>query len=338
MADESSDDDLTLSIGAVSEATGIPPSTLRTWERRYGFPDPDRTEAGHRRYPPSVVSRLQLVDRALDEGHRPSDVVALDDDSLRSLVDTAPSDTPSAPESPEEPSEPTEPTEDIDTDDDRGGDTSTEPASDDSDKPWLAEWMTATRQLDGDRLTSLMRTSWNRLGGLAFLKQRCTPFLRTLGASWADGDLGIVHEHYTSEYLEDFLSSHWRSMNARPGAPSAVCATLEDEDHVLGLHMSALVLAMAGWHISFLGARTPIEEIGRAVELEDADAVVVSFSANVDRDRAEAELDELEERFDELTLVVGGGGAPTPHGGALNFDDLESFYHWAYGRARNDDA
>ena len=32
-----------LSIGAVAKATGIRVETLRTWERRYGFPRPERT-------------------------------------------------------------------------------------------------------------------------------------------------------------------------------------------------------------------------------------------------------------------------------------------------------
>jgi len=67
---EHENDDATLSIGAVSRATGIPTSTLRTWERRYGFPDPARTESGHRRYTPSVVSHLELLARAIDAGHR----------------------------------------------------------------------------------------------------------------------------------------------------------------------------------------------------------------------------------------------------------------------------
>jgi DNA-binding transcriptional regulator YiaG len=38
---------VTLSIGTLSSATGVPVDTLRTWERRYGFPAPTaRTEIG----------------------------------------------------------------------------------------------------------------------------------------------------------------------------------------------------------------------------------------------------------------------------------------------------
>ncbi len=39
-----------LSIGALSERTGVPTPTLRSWESRYGFPASTRQEGGHRRY------------------------------------------------------------------------------------------------------------------------------------------------------------------------------------------------------------------------------------------------------------------------------------------------
>lgn len=39
-----------LSIGALARRTGVGVSTLRAWERRYGFPVPQRLESGHRRY------------------------------------------------------------------------------------------------------------------------------------------------------------------------------------------------------------------------------------------------------------------------------------------------
>jgi DICT domain-containing protein len=39
-----------LTIGELAERTGLRPSTLRSWESRYGFPRPQRMAAGHRRY------------------------------------------------------------------------------------------------------------------------------------------------------------------------------------------------------------------------------------------------------------------------------------------------
>src|SRR5678815_1286064 len=48
-----------LSIGALSAATGIPAETIRSWERRYGFPAAGRKPSGHRVYDLATVLRLR---------------------------------------------------------------------------------------------------------------------------------------------------------------------------------------------------------------------------------------------------------------------------------------
>lgn len=50
-----------LAIKDVAERTGIAPGTIRMWEQRYGFPEPDRTESGYRRYTDDDVEALRRV-------------------------------------------------------------------------------------------------------------------------------------------------------------------------------------------------------------------------------------------------------------------------------------
>jgi DICT domain-containing protein len=50
-----------LSIGDVSERTGLSEGTLRMWETRHGFPRPQRLESGHRRYGEHDVEVLRKV-------------------------------------------------------------------------------------------------------------------------------------------------------------------------------------------------------------------------------------------------------------------------------------
>lgn len=52
---------------AASEMLGVSASTLRAWERRYGFPTPQRTGGGHRQYDLSEIEALRdAIDRAPD--------------------------------------------------------------------------------------------------------------------------------------------------------------------------------------------------------------------------------------------------------------------------------
>jgi DNA-binding transcriptional MerR regulator len=63
-------------IGEVATRTGTSVATLRAWERRYGFPRPQRREGGHRRYSDQDVALLQRV--AEERGRGLSVAAAID--------------------------------------------------------------------------------------------------------------------------------------------------------------------------------------------------------------------------------------------------------------------
>lgn len=49
---------------AAAEILGVSPNTLRSWERRFGYPEPKRSEGNHRQY---NLVELQTLRQALDE-------------------------------------------------------------------------------------------------------------------------------------------------------------------------------------------------------------------------------------------------------------------------------
>jgi DNA-binding transcriptional MerR regulator len=73
----------TYRIGAVARLTGIPPDTLRVWERRYAVVTPVRSDAGTRLYRAEDVSRLSLIKRLVDNGDAISHVARLSLEHLR---------------------------------------------------------------------------------------------------------------------------------------------------------------------------------------------------------------------------------------------------------------
>ena len=58
------------SIGDLAERTGVAAGTLRIWETRHGFPEPQRLASGHRRYGDADVAAVQQVVRLRDSGVR----------------------------------------------------------------------------------------------------------------------------------------------------------------------------------------------------------------------------------------------------------------------------
>ena len=55
-------------IKAVSQQTGVPPVTLRAWERRYGLLTPHRTDSNYRLYSDQDVAVLRWLKSRLDAG------------------------------------------------------------------------------------------------------------------------------------------------------------------------------------------------------------------------------------------------------------------------------
>jgi PAS domain S-box-containing protein len=64
-----------LTLKAVSARTGIPPATLRTWERRYSFTRPVRSESGYRLYGEEDIARILQVKSLVKQGVRISAAV-----------------------------------------------------------------------------------------------------------------------------------------------------------------------------------------------------------------------------------------------------------------------
>lgn len=57
-----------LTIREVARRTGVSEGTLRMWETRHGFPEPERLPSGHRRYSDDDVQRVRQVARDREAG------------------------------------------------------------------------------------------------------------------------------------------------------------------------------------------------------------------------------------------------------------------------------
>ncbi|MFM2054302.1 MAG: hypothetical protein RL456_2339 [Pseudomonadota bacterium] len=64
-----------LSVGEVATLTGVAASTLRVWERRYGWPTPHRSRGGERRYTPAQVDAIREVARRAAAGMSLRDMI-----------------------------------------------------------------------------------------------------------------------------------------------------------------------------------------------------------------------------------------------------------------------
>ena len=59
---------------AAAAMLGVSPNTLRSWERRFGFPAPRRSQGGHRQY---ELGEIDALRQALEETHNVSSAVSV---------------------------------------------------------------------------------------------------------------------------------------------------------------------------------------------------------------------------------------------------------------------
>ena len=277
------------SIRVVANRTGIPADTLRVWERRYGFPKPERRPGGSRVYSEEDVARLHLLARALEAGFRPSEVVPLSFDDVTKLVDAAVADAPVLGSV--------------------GARARATVATYGAGSP-IAAALAALRADDLVGLRGVLRAAAIALGPRGFVTDVANPLAVRVGDLWAEGLLEVRHEHFMSACLTSQLHLMLGAHDDGERAPSVLLSPLPGEPHLLGLDMVAVYLAarLAAPHI--LGADTPPSQITDAARASGIDVVGLSISPAAEGGAAAVAVASVVASLPPRTeLWLGGGGA-----------------------------
>jgi MerR family transcriptional regulator, light-induced transcriptional regulator len=83
--------DARLRSGTAARLAGLPVTTLRVWERRYGVVSAPRSQTGQRLYSPHDVQRLRLLKQLTGRGHAIGTVAMLALETLQALMAEEPS-------------------------------------------------------------------------------------------------------------------------------------------------------------------------------------------------------------------------------------------------------
>jgi DNA-binding transcriptional MerR regulator/methylmalonyl-CoA mutase cobalamin-binding subunit len=277
----------TVTIAAVARDTGIGKDTLRVWERRYGFPQPERDERGERFYPAQQVARLRLIRRLLDQGHRPGRIVALPERELLALQphdDRQPADTLAAPAA--------------------------------RARSETRDYLSLVLRHDGDALAEAMSRDLLSRGLAAFVTEVVAPLTREVGEAWGRGELRVFEEHLYSEVTRRTLRAAFSMVSSRSGGPTrprVLLSTFPQEPHELGLLMAEAMFTVAGCRCQSLGVQMPLPDIAAAARAHRADIVALSFSAVLNPNHVLAGLAELRAALPGEVQIWAGGSNPGLH-------------------------
>jgi MerR family transcriptional regulator, light-induced transcriptional regulator len=286
------DDRALLRIGELARRLGVSQDVLRAWERRYGLLEPVRSSGGFRLYTAADEQRVRRMQSHLARGLAAAEAAhaALAEEGDRTVVappEPAPAERPG-----EAPSDPAQ---------------APLPATDRGLARLATDLRSALDAFDEPAAEAVLDRLFADFSVETALREVLLPYLHDLGARWAVDEIGVATEHFASNVLRARLAGLARGWGQGRG-PCAVLACPPGEQHDLPLLAFGIVLHRNGWRVVYLGADTPLADLGRTVEEKRPETVVL---AAVDVDRFQHSIPDLAALTRRTSLRLAGAGATT---------------------------
>jgi MerR family transcriptional regulator, light-induced transcriptional regulator len=265
-------------LKAVVRETQLTPETLRAWERRYGVPNPERTQGGHRLYSLRDIQMLKWLVARQKEGLSISRAVELWKNLEKEGQDPL-----------------------------QRGQSATVALY--SGGPSLEEqrkaWVSACLEFDEQQAEAVLSHAF----GIASPETVCIEVLQKgiseIGKQWYQGTISVQQEHFATSQAMRRLSALLAAAPPPTRRERILAACPPLEEHEFGLLLSAFLLRRRGWPVVYLGANVPLHRLGAAIRATRP-RMAIALSQTL---QAAASLREMGELLqEEGTRMVYGGG------------------------------
>ncbi|MFH8613412.1 MerR family transcriptional regulator [Streptomyces sp. NPDC018029] len=294
------DQDPALTTGTVARRLGVAPTTLRSWERRYGIGPADREQGRHRRWTAVDVARVEEMCRLTALGVPPAEAARV---ALRETETEAAIPAPRAAR--------------------RGGGREALSLPLGNVRQECRGLARAAVRLDAPAVESQLRLTLGEYGFITGWQEVMAPALHAVGRKWASsGERYVEVEHLLSWHVSSALrrtpgAGAGRDAGASRAAPPVVLACVPGEQHTLPLEALTAVLGERELPTRMFGAALPAEALYEAVRRIGPSAVVLWAHSRNTADRALVHLVADTEwgvrgaRTHPAVLVAGPGWSPT---------------------------
>jgi DNA-binding transcriptional MerR regulator len=260
-----------LRIGELSRRAGVSPEVLRAWERRYHLFSPKRSEGGFRLYSGSDLARIGAMKRLLADGLSASEAAQ--------QVLRGPAGAVEAP-----------------------------PPAPALLVQRIGALRSALLSFDETEAHGSIDRLLMEFDGETVMRSVFLPVLREIGELWEQGQLNVAQEHFASHLIRRRLGGMARGWEYGSG-PRALLACPPDEEHDIPLLMFGIALGNRGWRITYLGARTPADDLVRAVDSVGPAVVVLASPDPVGLAGMSACLRKISK---SARVAIAGAGASQP--------------------------
>lgn len=251
-------------IKAVVQTTGISPSTLRAWERRYNMCRPQRSESGYRLYSERDVAVIRWLKAQVDAGMSISQAVAwletISEDAQGMEYVVLPGAAGKTPAS------------------DLLG-TVSRRRDNVRDFPSLQQdLIQALFAYDENGAEQVVAEAFAMYPVEQVGEQLFLPVLTEIGERWHRGELSITTEHFASNYLIQRLAALMRSIPNGAGGPLIWVGCAPGELHEVGALLLAIYLRRAGYRVHYMGQNLPLDDFPQEVSRQQPAMILFSAS------------------------------------------------------------
>ncbi|NUS25394.1 MAG: MerR family transcriptional regulator [Streptomyces sp.] len=253
-----------VTTGSLARRLGVSPTTLRSWDRRYGLGPATRAEGRHRRWTPDDVAMVLEMCRLTAAGIPPGEAArAAKNVAHRDPAHQKPAEVPLA------------------TDDASGSPYASRSGSGlplGSVRPECRGLARAAVRLDAAAVQEQLTTSVRTHGLVVAWEEILAPALQAVGRKWQSaGERYVEVEHLLSWHISATIRHVYVSAATRASSSSApvILACVPGEQHTLPLEALNAALAERQVATLMLGGAVPAEALLAAVHRVGPSAVVL---------------------------------------------------------------
>ena len=265
-------------INVISNACGVKPHTIRTWEKRYQVFTPERSEGGQRLYSENDLTKAKLIVALIEQGHTISSLARHPLQELRSLLVV------------------------------KNGEVS------ESDRMFTS---LETKKLEQhlvnfniDQVASGMQYLRLSLGVKEFIFKIVLPVIHEIEKLALKGIYSVTQEHIISTIVRDQLGQI-NLANEGPNHDRFALATPEGNLHELPIMIAEIICNANRFSTNFLGASHPAECLSEAVNALKCKTIVMGVISSAQWNYEKnivPYLESMDKYLKNNVKVVLGGG------------------------------
>ena len=220
--------------------TGVKAHTLRKWETRYNFLEPERTDTNIRYYSDKQLKKLMNIGILTRNGYRISKIDKMSDEEIHKHIATT--------------------------------------LIESSEEDDISALIISALEMDEVTFDSTLKEQIVKRGLLQTTTQIIYPFLNQIGVLWGINKVMPAQEHFVSNLIKKKMFAAIDALPyPKEDAPVILMFLTENEHHEIGLLLAYYMARDLGWKVYYLGQNVPTENIQQVIDIVKPNAMLSMF-------------------------------------------------------------